>query len=109
MSLELWSIFVGTSTLYGPMHQVSSYTANYLDGVVSCNATRGLQNEAIYGQAGVCLETQHYPDSPHGDNDERQVSGIFCWQVYHLCVRLDYKHRVEYDFVHHESSVQPRQ
>jgi aldose 1-epimerase len=52
---------------------VQLYTANYIDGGASAvPSSKVCKNAAIYGQwQGVCLETQHYPDSlPHGDDGE---------------------------------------
>jgi protein N-terminal methyltransferase len=71
---------------------VQLYTANYLDGVsVPPNVCK---NSAIYGQwQGVCLETQHYPDSCFSDDDDFSAG---------KCIILrpeepHYTHRVEYD------------
>ena len=39
---------------------VQFYTANFLDG-----SMRGNNREFLTRRSGFCLETQHYPDSPH--------------------------------------------
>jgi aldose 1-epimerase len=39
---------------------IQLYTGNYLDG-----SARGKSGQPYYKRAGLCLETQHFPDSPH--------------------------------------------
>jgi aldose 1-epimerase len=41
---------------------VQIYTGNHLQGI------RGKQNRVYHRHAGVCLETQHFPDSPNQPN-----------------------------------------
>lgn len=42
---------------------VQFYTANFLDGTM-----RGNGRDFLTRRSGLCLETQHYPDSPHHDH-----------------------------------------
>jgi galactose mutarotase-like enzyme len=87
---------------------VQLYTANYLDGGVSVPRPEVCKNAAIYGQwQGVCLETQHYPDSlSHGEDDDNKFPEFSAGK----CIILrpgepDYKHRVEYDLQYPYSSI----
>lgn len=87
---------------------VQLYTANYLDGKVSI-PPEVCKDAALYGQwQGVCLETQHYPDSlPHGDDDNNDKFQEFSAGK---CIILrpgepDYMHRVEYDLQYQYSSA----
>lgn len=62
---------------------VQFYSGNYLDG---CPAGKG---GAPYAKRwGFCLETQHYPDSPHHDNFPSTV----------LPAGAEYRQRTEYRF-----------
>ena len=38
---------------------VQLYTANFLDGTLSCNGVK------YYKYAALCLETQNFPDAPN--------------------------------------------
>lgn len=42
---------------------VQFYTANFLDGTM-----RGNGREFLTRRSGLCLETQHYPDTPHNEH-----------------------------------------
>lgn len=42
---------------------VQFYTANFLDGTMKGNG-----REFLTKRSGLCLETQHFPDSPHNDH-----------------------------------------
>ena len=73
VELEVWTTQPG----------VQFYSGNYLDG---CPAGKG---GAPYGKRwGFCLETQHYPDSPHHDNFPSTV----------LPAGAEYRQRTEYRF-----------
>ena len=49
-----------TLTVYTDEPGIQFYSGNFLDGTM-----RG-KNDKVYVQhAGLCLETQHYPDSPN--------------------------------------------
>lgn len=52
-----------TMKVYTDQPGVQFYTGNFLDGTLI-----GKGNKAYRQYAGFCLETQHYPDSPHHDN-----------------------------------------
>jgi aldose 1-epimerase len=65
------------------MPGVQVYSGNFLDGT-----TTGKGNQVIHGRSGVCLETQHFPDSP---NQKQFPSPI-------LDVGETYQHSILYDF-----------
>lgn len=47
-------------TVYTDEAGIQIYSGNFLDGTLSGKAQK------VYGQrAAICLETQHYPDSPN--------------------------------------------
>ena len=48
-------------TVFTTQPSVHFYSGNFLDGKMS-----GTKNSCVYGKyAGLCLETQHFPDSLH--------------------------------------------
>lgn len=49
-----------TMDVYTTEPGIQVYTGNFLDGTV-----KGKRGVAYPGRAGICLETQHYPDSPN--------------------------------------------
>ncbi|MCH5223042.1 MAG: galactose mutarotase [Muribaculaceae bacterium] len=60
-AVELYSLESGILlTMYTTEPGVQVYTGNFLDGTLTG------KNGTVYNQhAGVCLESQHYPDSPN--------------------------------------------
>ena len=65
------------------MPGVQLYTGNFLDG-----SANGKMDQAINQRSGVCLETQHFPDSP---NQKQFPSPI-------LDLGETYQHSICYDF-----------
>jgi aldose 1-epimerase len=65
------------------MPGVQLYSGNFLDGT-----TTGKGNQAIHARSGVCMETQHFPDSP---NQKQFPSPM-------LDVGETYQHSICYDF-----------
>ena len=49
--------------VYTTQPAIQFYTGNFLDGSLS-----GKNNSKYHKHAGLCLETQHYPDSPNRQN-----------------------------------------
>ncbi|MCM1356138.1 MAG: galactose mutarotase [Staphylococcus sp.] len=47
-------------TVYTDEPGIQVYSGNFLDGTIT-----GKQNKVINQRTGICLETQHYPDSPN--------------------------------------------
>lgn len=47
-------------TVYTTEPGLQVYSGNFLDGTIS-----GKQGKKLHQRSGVCLETQHYPDSPN--------------------------------------------
>ncbi len=57
----LWSPFTGIElTVYTDEPGIQVYTGNFLDGTVT-----GKEGKVYRKHAAVCLETQHYPDTPN--------------------------------------------
>ncbi|PQJ29701.1 aldose epimerase family protein [Rubritalea profundi] len=65
------------------MPGVQLYSGNFLDG-----STKGKGNQLIHARSGVCMETQHFPDSP---NQKQFPSPM-------LGVGESYQHLICYDF-----------
>jgi len=65
------------------MPGVQVYSGNFLDG-----STKGKGNQPIHARSGVCMETQHFPDSP---NQKQFPSPM-------LDVGETYQHSICYDF-----------
>ena len=65
------------------MPGVQVYSGNFLDGT-----TKGKGNQAIQARTGICLETQHFPDSP---NQKQFPSPL-------LDVGATYQHLILYEF-----------
>lgn len=58
---ELYSPESGIQlTVYTTEPGLQVYSGNFLDGTIS-----GKQGKKLHQRSGVCLETQHYPDSPN--------------------------------------------
>jgi galactose mutarotase-like enzyme len=88
---------------------VQVYTANYLDGTLPATRKASSAKEATSGYSrwqGLCLETQHFPDSILVDSDRHPKFGAG------QCPILTpdsphYKHSIEYTFENNPWAMNP--